>query len=405
MNRFCARRIGIAGWLSVLLLFAVSALADDGGQRVVRLGVLAKRGTSRCMEKWGPTADYLSEQIEGYQFELVPLPFSAIRDAVAEQQIDFILANSAIYVELEMAFGVNGIATMETLHEGSICNQFGGVVFTRRDKDDIATIQDLKGTTFMAVEATSFGGWQMAWRLMDEQGLDPESDFELLFGGTHDAVVHAVLAGEADAGTVRTDTLESMAREEKIDINQFKLIHPQDFSQIGFPLMCSTQLYPEWPFARLPQVPDELAGQVAIALMKMPVTAAAARAAHIAGWSPPLSYQPVHDCLKALRVGAYEAYERISLRRILREYGYWILGVLILLLVLIGATVYAVVLNHKFRMAGDALMLELFERQRAERDVRQIFNTAGDGMRVLYKDHTIKEVNERYCEMTKNFAR
>jgi two-component system sensor histidine kinase/response regulator len=38
---------------------------------------------------------------------------------------------------------------------------------------------------------------------------------------------------------------------------------------------------------------------VAVALMQMPPDSPAARAAGCAGWTIPLNYQPVHDCLKA----------------------------------------------------------------------------------------------------------
>jgi signal transduction histidine kinase len=40
----------------------------------------------------------------------------------------------------------------------------------------------------------------------------------LEFGGTQDAVSYAVRDGEVDAGTVRMDTLERMAAEERIDL-------------------------------------------------------------------------------------------------------------------------------------------------------------------------------------------
>jgi ABC-type phosphate/phosphonate transport system substrate-binding protein len=91
---------------------------------------------------------------------------------------------------------------------------------------DIQHLRDLKGKSFMAVEETSFGGWLMAWREMKEAGLDPYSDFSSLqFGGTHDAVVYAGRDAKVDAGTVRTDTLERMQLEGKINPDDFHVIH------------------------------------------------------------------------------------------------------------------------------------------------------------------------------------
>ncbi|GAG17554.1 unnamed protein product, partial [marine sediment metagenome] len=39
----------------------------------VKIGVLAKRGPERCLEKWGPTSEYLSAEIRGRSFTIVPL--------------------------------------------------------------------------------------------------------------------------------------------------------------------------------------------------------------------------------------------------------------------------------------------------------------------------------------------
>ena len=44
----------------------------------IRIGVLSHRGTDLTLEHWQPTADYLSSTLEGYRFEIIPLPFSRI---------------------------------------------------------------------------------------------------------------------------------------------------------------------------------------------------------------------------------------------------------------------------------------------------------------------------------------
>ena len=71
---------------------------------------------------------------------------------------------------------------------------------------------------------------------MKERGIDPYLDFTRLeFGGTHDAVVYAVRDGRVDAGSARTDTLERMDSEGKINIKDFRVIGEHSISIFARP--------------------------------------------------------------------------------------------------------------------------------------------------------------------------
>ena len=105
-------------------------------------------------------------------------------------------------------------------------------------------------------------------RPMLEAGIDPRKDLKTFKeGGTHDNVVMAVESGAVDAGTVRSDTLERMHDEGKINIQDFKIINRVTDS---FPFVHSTRLYPEWPLAVCPGVDKKAWRQVAKALMMIP---------------------------------------------------------------------------------------------------------------------------------------
>ena len=98
---------------------------------------------------------------------------------------------------------------------------------TRSDNDQIQTLGDLKGKSFLAVKKSSLGGFLVAWEQFDKEGMDPFSDFSSLdFNGMpHDDVVLKVLAGKFDAGTVRTSVLEQMVKEGSVRKDDFKIIH------------------------------------------------------------------------------------------------------------------------------------------------------------------------------------
>jgi len=338
----------------------------------VKIGVLAKRGHERCLARWSPTARYLTDKIPNHAFVIVPLDFEHIYDAVAAQEVDFILSNSSFYVELEHFYGANRIATLKNRILNRIHTTFGGVIFCRRDRQDMRRLEDLKAKTFMAVKETSFGGWRMAWREMLEKNIDPYKDFKTLsFGGTHDAVVYAILKGVADAGTVRTDTLERMNAEGKIKIDDFYILHEHCGGDVHLPFLHSTREYPEWPLARVKHTSAQLAEMVVTALLQMPPDSEAARTALCGGWTIPLNYQSVHDCLKFLKVGPYQNLGSITIADVIRNYKYWIMAIVILFIAMVVFSVANFRLNNILKASHQELQAQVEDRKRAERALQK----------------------------------
>ncbi len=288
----------------LLLVAALWAYAGPAVAGTVKVGVLAKNGAAKAMKKWGPTAKYLNDRVAGHAFEIVPLDFGEVFPAVENGKVDFFLVNSSMFVTARVKYGAEAVATMINSRQGRPLKSFGGVIFTSSENDDINGLGDLRGRTFMAVKESSFGGWQMAYKVFKDAGIDPFTDFaEMVFGGKHDNVVLAVINGVVDAGTVRTDTLERMEASGAISMEDVTVLSPQKHP--GFPFVCSTALYPEWPFAKVRGTPTDLAQQVAAALKAMQPGDRAAKAAKVVGWTDPLDYGPVKTLQKTLGVGAF----------------------------------------------------------------------------------------------------
>lgn len=359
----------------VLMVLALTAAFPAWGQHrqdPVKIGVLAKRGTEKCLEQWSPTAAYLTSEIPGFSFTIVPLDYDEIYPAVERGEVDFILANSSFYVGLERLHGAGRIVTLKNLCSGRACTVFAGVIFCKVDRKDIERLNDLKGKTFMAVNDNCFGGWRMAWREMKEHGIDPWRDFaDLRFGDTYDAVVYAVRDGIVDAGNVRTDMLERMEQEGAIRLDEFRVIHDQSGEKAHLPFVHSTRAYPEWPLAKVQHTSDELAENVAAALMKMSSDSAAAKAANCAGWTVPLNYQPVHECLMELRATPYEDYGKVTFADILKRYWLWLIVIAVFLAAMAVTIVRVLRLNRDQHRLGAELESELSEHRRTENDLRE----------------------------------
>lgn len=325
---------------------------DNGGNSHSKLhhkiGVLASRGKEKCLEEWGPTAEYLSKKLSPMSFEIIPLSFSEIYDAIQKSEICLIAINPSYYAYFEYNGLAHRIATMQNKGEGINNALYGGVIFTRKDRNDIDKLTDLRSKSFGAVDSNSFGGWQVALREIIESGINPSEDFtSLKFYGSHDKVVEAVLKGEVSAGTVRSSQLERMSKEKIININDIKIINNQKNNYPYYASLLSTKLYPDWPIASLRNTDNELSKKVVVALLLMDENDIAAKALSSSGWTIPQDYTEVHNLLKVLNLPPYENYGKVTLKQAIKQYWFWISLVLILFVISVLFAFYNSSLNQK----------------------------------------------------------
>lgn len=295
--------------IALILSICLSVFLATGfcyAKDAYKIGVLAKDGPVKALKMWKSTGDYLTANISGKTFEIVPLDFEAVNPAIEAKKVDFFLVNSSMFITAKVKYGASAVATMVNSRQGKPLESFGGVIITLAENEHINSIQDLKGKTFMAVEESSFGGWQMAYKEILDAGIDPFKDFSKVeFGGKHENVVLAVQNGSVEAGTVRTDTLERMEAGGIVDLADFKIINKKDHA--GFPFVCSTTLYPEWPLAKIKDTPNDIVAEVVNALKQLKPEDKAATDAKVVGWVDALDYSSVEELLKTLKVGAYSA--------------------------------------------------------------------------------------------------
>lgn len=374
----------------------------------VNIGVLAHKNYQSTKKEWLPTTTYLNHQISGYEFHIIPLGFNQFPEYIRDKKIDFIVTNSAYYVDLEHRYGISRVATLKNMDFNNKAQiEFGSVIFIKRYNKEIENIKDLKNKSFAAVDANSFGGWIMALGELKEWEIAP-NDLHTTFYQTHEAVVYAVLSGKAAAGTVRTDTLERMASEGKININDFAIINQKNYSNFFYKV--STKLYPEWPFAKARHTSDKLAEKVAVALISMPQDSEAAKAIHSFGWTIPLDYQSIHELLKELGLAPYAYLKKEALSYFLEKYMTLIVLGVILIIISITLSMYIAKANIKLKEAKEELhtindsleekvyekteylhekSLELEKAYKNEKYFRGILRTVADVNQILITTNSI----------------
>jgi PAS domain S-box-containing protein len=313
------------------LCLAVLWLPWAHAQDVVKIGVLAFRPKAITSKQWKPLEAALAAKIPGRAFAVEALTYPELNEAIAAQRLDFVLTNPGHFVLLSRKYDLSSpIATLvPNSPDGRALSQFGGVIVARADAE-MFSLADLQGRRIAAASVESLGGYQMqAYELKKAGYALPRPEDLLITGMPHDKVIDAVLEGQAEAGFVRTGVLENLAAEGKLDLGRIRIINPKPTDAI--PFRVSTRLYPEWPFAAMRHVDENLAARVATALLTLGDTPGLARQLDIHGFVVPIDYTPVEEVLRELRVPPFDAAPEVTLADVLRQYRQELAGLAVVL--------------------------------------------------------------------------
>jgi diguanylate cyclase (GGDEF)-like protein/PAS domain S-box-containing protein len=288
--------------LCICLLTSAAGLNLVHAERAIRIGILSFEGTAETKARWQPTADYLQSTIRHLKFEILPLGYDELNAAVKAGDLDFVFTNPEHYVVLRNVYRISPMVTLSTLNGNQGSNQFGGTIFSLSE-GSVKELKDVKGKKVAAVGLYSLGGFLAAADVLRHEGIKLQSSdvASLEFTGTpHSKVVQEVLGGKADVGMVRTGVLEQLASQGKLDLSKIHVLNLQPLSV--YPQALSTDLFPEWPFAAMPNTSQALVKEVALALLNISQDSTYAIAGKYYGFSPPANYAPVEELMRRLKV-------------------------------------------------------------------------------------------------------
>ncbi len=325
------------GFVGLFLVFgAIGAFADSSAvpaatQRIT-MGVLAYAGKAQAMQRWQPTADYLTAKNPGYQFQIEPFYLAELAAAVREGRLDFVLTQPLQFVQLARSDDVWPLATLNVKTRLGQLDRFGSAIIVRADRQDLQHLVDLRDKVVAGGSADALGAWLLGLDAFTRAGIDPATMIHPLFTGLPMAmIVHAVADRRADAGVIRAGFLEYMVAQGQIRPGEFRVLDPKTYRD--FPYEISTELVPEWPFSATQKIPAEFAQHVARQLLSMPADDPAAIVTGRANWSLPLDYSAVQHIFDQWIPHNASVYQW------LRAHGGWILlslGLVIFLFYLQG---------------------------------------------------------------------
>ncbi|MCL2525431.1 MAG: PhnD/SsuA/transferrin family substrate-binding protein, partial [Betaproteobacteria bacterium] len=370
--------------LLIPLIAPGMAHADDSAP--LRIGVLSFREPSVTSQQWQPLAHYLAEQLPGQRFELRGLFIDDLNRAIDNNELDLVLTHPLHYVHIRSLHrGLAPIVTLAVNNNGHALARMGGVIIRRQDRNDIATLADLRGKRIAAAIKDSVGGFLLQQWTLKKAGVNirREAAEIVLTGQPQDKVVSLVLQGTVDVGFIRTGLIEDMIGEGKLKPNALQVINPRH--EADFPLLLSTPLVPEWPFLANQRVPLPILKALTRALLLLEPDNPAALAGKFHSFSPVADYSQVEMMMLELRAHP-ERLDRFDLTDIIEKYPIEAFSALggLLLLTLAGTAL----LIRSRRQVGNTL-----------RERSSLLDSIGEGIYGVDNDGRCTFINPKALEM------
>ena len=328
------------------------------------IGVLSDDNAVDFAAIWDETATYLTNELPGHTVTFQPITLDELDDQVTNQELDVLLVDPGTFIILEVDYGASTIATIQREYNGQAVSSFGSVLFTT-DNSDIDSLEDLKNVTLGAVDEDMFCGWLMTRKLLRDNGINlSTTNGNVVFAGSHEAVVQGVLDGTYDAGAVRTGVIEQMIEDGLLLRRDISILEENTAVPWFF---VSTQLYPEWPLAKLPHISSDLAGDIATALFALEQTDAALVNSNLAGWVIPENYQDVHTTIRLLQVEPYEDYGTVSLQDTIYQNRIFLIIIIVFLFIIVNFTFWVShTRNDLVVMTKKAMKMEYMAKQASD---------------------------------------
>ena len=204
----------------LIALFVVVSLAVAGcAPREAELGTeenpiiwaLVPSGeTDTVLAGFESVADIIFEQTGLVIEPFVATEYAGVIEAMSADPPKAHMASLATFAY--MLASERGVAEAElvSLRRGSA--SYNGQIFARTDSG-ITSLADFAGKTFCGVDPLSTSGWIIPSFTLGAAGVDPNTDIEVVFAGSHDAAVAAVYNGECDGGSSFVDARSNLTED------------------------------------------------------------------------------------------------------------------------------------------------------------------------------------------------
>jgi ABC-type phosphate/phosphonate transport system substrate-binding protein len=139
------------------------------------IGILAFREKNSSRIQRQPLIDYLNQSLPNIHINLQMFTFIELQKAVENQKIDFVLTNSANYIQLTHKFKLSApLASLINDVNGIPILKFGGAILTLDENAAVHQLKDLKTLRIATPSRQSLGGYMMQAYELKRHGFNPQ---------------------------------------------------------------------------------------------------------------------------------------------------------------------------------------------------------------------------------------
>jgi len=166
------------------------------------IAILPEQNVFEQKKRYRPLAEYLSDTLNvNVKIKLLD-SYGSIYDEIKNRTIDAAFFGSFNYVLTRARADIEPIARPVEIGGNS---NYKGIIFTRKDSGLNSDIRTWKGKRISLVHEVTTAGYIFPRWYLKRHGID---DFEkyfrrIIFSGSHDAAILAVLKGQADIGAAK----------------------------------------------------------------------------------------------------------------------------------------------------------------------------------------------------------
>jgi len=176
----------------------------------IKIGLIPEQDIRKMASRYEPLAEYLGRKL-GLKVTLIYLDnYGEVCDKFIYQQLDAAFFGSFSYALTHAKVGVQPIARPD--YHGT--SAYRGLIVVREDSH-IKNVKDMKGKRLALVHRATYAGFLYPLLFFKEYGVgDLEKYFsKVMYVGSHDKSIFAILNGEADIATPKDLIYQRLIKE------------------------------------------------------------------------------------------------------------------------------------------------------------------------------------------------
>jgi phosphonate transport system substrate-binding protein len=186
------------------------------------IGLIPAEDSQAMIESSRQVLDSLQQQLGMPVKPFVATDYNGVIEALRSRKLDVAYLGPFSYVLANQIADVEAFAVAVTKKTGQ--SSYKSVIIARKESG-LARTADLKGRTFAFVDPTSASGHLFPKAGLLQAGYDPETFFSrVIFSGSHDASILAVVNKKVDAAAVADRILASAIAKGQVKADELEIV-------------------------------------------------------------------------------------------------------------------------------------------------------------------------------------